>query len=49
MKEKKWVYIYKKQIHNNSSNDSIFIKHLDGSRLYKGLKGMKDEDLKKLL
>ena len=39
----------KKQIYENSSNDSICIKHLDGSENYTdGLKQMKDEDFKKL-
>jgi len=46
--DKMGLYIYKKQIYKNSSNDSICIKHLDGSRRYSCYKGMKDEDLKKI-
>ena len=48
-RDKMGLYIYKKQIYENSSNDSICIKHLDGSENYTdGLKQMKDEDFKKL-
>ena len=42
------LYIYKKQINNSSSNDSICIKHLDGSNAHTRDKGMTDEDLKNL-
>ena len=47
--DKMGLFIYKKQIYNNSSTDSICIKHLDGSKDYNGMDvGMKDEELKKL-
>ena len=44
-REQMGLYIYKKQIYKNSSNDSICIKHLDGSNYYKDEKGMTDENL----
>ena len=47
-REKMGLYIYKKQIYGNSSNDSICIKHLDGSYHYSLSKGIMDEDLKNL-
>ena len=47
-REQMGLYIYKKQIYKNSSNDSICVKHLDGSKHYNNYKGMKDEDLKKI-
>jgi hypothetical protein len=47
--EKMGLYIYIKQIYKNPSNDSICIKHLDGSKYYNiSSKGMTDEDLKNL-
>jgi len=47
-REQMGLYIYKKLIYKNSSNDSICIKHLDGSKHYSGFKGIDDENLKKL-
>ena len=58
-RNKMGLYIYKKLIYNNSSDDSVCIKHLDGSNNYDEgqprakrstslAKSMKDEDLIKL-
>tara|TARA_Y100000389_G_C17468880_1_gene528373 strand:+ start:6990 stop:7802 length:813 start_codon:yes stop_codon:yes gene_type:complete len=48
-KDKMGLFIYKNMKDaKKSSDDSIYVKHLDGTNHYSGIKGMKDADLKKL-
>jgi len=49
-REQMGLFIYKKHINNNSSDNYVCIRHLDGSKHYNGRDdvGMKDEELKKL-